>query len=83
MQYCRNKVSRFLLDSAGASLVEYAVALVVVTLVGAVIFALGGNIDNAIVLDDFRVGLDVAGHAAQVAIDVQLGDRLVLIAVDS
>ncbi len=41
-------VRNFLLSENGASLVEYAVALVVVTLVGGVIFALGGNIATII-----------------------------------
>lgn len=41
-------VKRFLRSESGASLVEYAVALVVVTIVGAVIFALGANIATII-----------------------------------
>ncbi|NND43627.1 MAG: Flp family type IVb pilin [Silicimonas sp.] len=35
---------KFIKDQSGASLVEYAVALVVVTLVGGVIFLLGNDI---------------------------------------
>ena len=35
-------------DEKGASLVEYAVALIVVTLVGGVIFSLGGNVASVI-----------------------------------
>jgi len=34
----------FAKDETGASMVEYAVALIVVTLVGAAIFALGANV---------------------------------------
>lgn len=37
-------VSRFIVQTAGASMVEYAVALIVVTIVGGIIFTLGGNI---------------------------------------
>jgi len=39
---------RFIRCESGASLVEYAVALIVVTLVGGVIFALGGDISTII-----------------------------------
>ncbi len=38
------KLREFFKSENGAALVEYAVALVVVTIVGAVIFALGDNI---------------------------------------
>ena len=38
----------FTAESDGASLVEYAVALIVVTLVGVTIFALGGDIAGII-----------------------------------
>ena len=38
----------FLRDTAGASLVEYAVALIVVTIVGAVVLGMGGNIAGII-----------------------------------
>lgn len=38
----------FMRSELGASMVEYAVALIVVTLVGAVIFAFGGNISTII-----------------------------------
>ena len=41
-------LKEFLLGTAGASMVEYAVALIVVTLVGTVIFGLGGNIAGII-----------------------------------
>lgn len=41
-------LKRFLESENGASLVEYAVALVVVTIVGAVIFALGTPISGII-----------------------------------
>lgn len=41
-------MTRFVVETAGASLVEYAVALIVVTLVGAVLFALGGNVAGII-----------------------------------
>lgn len=34
----------FICDTSGASLVEYAVALIVVTIVGGVIFAFGDNV---------------------------------------
>ena len=38
------EIRKFFCDTAGASMVEYSVALIVVTLVGAVIFALGGDV---------------------------------------
>jgi Flp pilus assembly pilin Flp len=40
----KDAVRSFLLDTAGAGLVEYAVALIVVTIVGGVIFAFGANV---------------------------------------
>ena len=48
MQNPRKLISRFIVDTAGAGLVEYAVALIVVTIVGAVLFAFGGNIAGII-----------------------------------
>lgn len=42
------KFSKFGNDDDGASLVEYAVALLVVTLVGAAILTLGGDISGII-----------------------------------
>lgn len=44
----KTRLIRFLRDSAGASLVEYAVALIVVTIVGAVVLGMGGNIATII-----------------------------------
>lgn len=38
------EIRKYLADANGASLVEYSVALIVVTLVGVAIFALGGDI---------------------------------------
>jgi Flp pilus assembly pilin Flp len=48
VQNPRKLISRFIADTAGAGLVEYAVALIVVVLVGAVIFTFGGNIAGII-----------------------------------
>ena len=42
------KLGKFLSETAGAALVEYAVALIVVIVVGAAIFTLGGNIAGII-----------------------------------
>ena len=42
------KLNQFTHDEEGASLVEYAVALIVVTLVGAVIFILGDSVAGVI-----------------------------------
>ena len=42
------KLRAFLGDAAGATLVEYAVALIIVTIVGAVVLAMGGNIASII-----------------------------------
>ena len=39
---------KFLASERGAALVEYAVALIVVTLVGVAIFGLGGNLSTII-----------------------------------
>jgi len=44
MNKLRKKVIDFVLGTAGAGLVEYAVALIVVAIVGGFIFLLGGNI---------------------------------------
>ena len=44
MKLLNNKMVNFLKGTAGAAMVEYAVALIVVTIVGAVLFAFGGNI---------------------------------------
>lgn len=43
-----NQIKNFLNDMAGAALVEYAVALIVVAIVGAAIFALGPSISGVI-----------------------------------
>ncbi|WP_413719766.1 hypothetical protein [Silicimonas sp. MF1-12-2] len=48
MQNLRKLISRFIADTAGAGLVEYAVALIVVTIVGSIIFVFGGNIAGII-----------------------------------
>lgn len=40
----RRSVDQFYVDTSGASLVEYSVALIVVTLVGMLLFAMGGDI---------------------------------------
>jgi len=42
------RLRHFLRDTAGASLVEYAVALIVVTIVGAVVLGMGANIAGII-----------------------------------
>lgn len=47
MRFCA-KFDRFLRDSAGATIVEYAVALIVVTIVGAAVLGLGGNLAGII-----------------------------------
>jgi len=44
----RDRLRHFLRNTAGASLVEYAVALIVVTIVGAVVLGMGGNIAGII-----------------------------------
>lgn len=44
----RRTMVAFLKDAAGATLVEYAVALIIVTIVGAVVLAMGGNIASII-----------------------------------
>lgn len=41
-------LNRFLKSQSGASLVEYSVALIVVVLVGAFIFALGDDVGDVI-----------------------------------
>lgn len=50
MRKVQHIARRFILGTSGASLVEYAVALIVVTIVGAVIFSLGTNIAGIIEL---------------------------------
>lgn len=42
------RIHRFLKETSGASLIEYSVALIVVTIVGAVIFNLGTAISGVI-----------------------------------
>ena len=44
----RRQIVRFLGDAAGATIVEYAVALIVVTIVGGVVLGFGGNIAGVI-----------------------------------
>ena len=44
----RHHVFRFARDAAGATIVEYAVALIVVTIVGTVVLGLGGNVAGII-----------------------------------
>jgi Flp pilus assembly pilin Flp len=44
----RSNIVRFSCDAAGATIVEYAVALIVVTIVGAVVLGLGGNVAGII-----------------------------------
>lgn len=48
MAHLRRKYVQFLSDAAGATIVEYAVALIVVTIVGGIVLALGGNIAGII-----------------------------------
>lgn len=48
MQTLKGDLVRFVRDTSGASLVEYAVALIVVTIVGAVVLGMGGNIAGII-----------------------------------
>ena len=48
MPHLRNKFVDFVSDTAGATIVEYAVALIVVTIVGAVVLGLGGNVAGII-----------------------------------
>ena len=48
MSELRNAFVRFSRDAAGATIVEYAVALIVVTLVGAAVLGLGGNVAGII-----------------------------------
>ena len=48
MSDLRRKFLRFLRDAAGATIVEYAVALIVVTIIGAVVLGLGGNVAGII-----------------------------------
>jgi len=44
----REAVAKFCRDVAGATIVEYAVALIVVTIVGTVVLGLGGNVAGII-----------------------------------
>ena len=48
MQKYRNMISEFARQTGGAGLVEYAVALIVVTIIGGIIFTFGGNIATII-----------------------------------
>ncbi len=48
MAQLRRQFFRFLSDAAGATIVEYAVALIIVTIVGAVVLSFGGNIAGVI-----------------------------------
>ena len=48
MARLRQKFIQFASDAAGATIVEYAVALIVVTIVGAVVLGLGGNVAGII-----------------------------------
>jgi Flp pilus assembly pilin Flp len=48
MARLRHKFIQFASDAAGATIVEYAVALIVVTIVGAVVLGLGGNVAGII-----------------------------------
>ncbi len=44
----RKRFARFLKGTAGATIVEYAVALIIVTIVGSVVLGFGGNIAGVI-----------------------------------
>lgn len=44
----KTKLSDFSRDVSGATIVEYAVALIVVTIVGGIVLGLGGNIAGII-----------------------------------
>ena len=48
MSHLRERLGRFVVGAAGATIVEYAVALIVVTIVGAVVLGLGGNVAGII-----------------------------------
>lgn len=48
MARLRGSISQFVSDAAGATIVEYAVALIVVTIIGAVVLGLGGNVAGII-----------------------------------
>lgn len=48
MSDSRNSLRDFVRDASGATIVEYAVALIVVTIVGGVVLGLGGNIAGII-----------------------------------
>ena len=53
MKALSGRTIRFLRDCSGATIVEYAVALIVVVVVGAAVFGLGGNVAQII---DFSAG---------------------------
>ncbi|MEM7752307.1 MAG: hypothetical protein AAF230_02775 [Pseudomonadota bacterium] len=48
MSKMNTRLSEFFRNTAGATIVEYAVALIVVTIVGAVVLGLGGNVAGII-----------------------------------
>ncbi len=48
MSRLRRKVVQFVSDAAGATIVEYAVALIIVTIIGAVVLGFGGNVAGII-----------------------------------
>ncbi|MGR3512769.1 MAG: hypothetical protein ACU0GG_08390 [Paracoccaceae bacterium] len=48
MSLLQRRFCQFLGNTAGATIVEYAVALIIVTIVGAVVLGLGGNIAGII-----------------------------------
>ena len=48
MAHLRRKLVQFISSAAGATIVEYAVALIVVTIVGAVVLGFGGNVAGII-----------------------------------
>lgn len=48
MSKLKQQLSQFASDVSGATIVEYAVALIVVTIVGGIVLGLGGNIAGII-----------------------------------
>ncbi len=48
MSRLHKQLVRFAGDTAGATIVEYAVALIIVTIVGAVVLGFGGNVAGII-----------------------------------
>lgn len=48
MSNLKSRLAKFLRDVSGATIVEYAVALIVVTIVGGIVLGLGGNIAGII-----------------------------------